>query len=140
MTKSTLPGITIKLPWKIILVIASAILGSGGTWWALDFYTRAEVDQRINQSQQVLKEHGHKQAKELEGKVEANTSQIGTVKKTVDRIETVQVKDISRAEARRVTSTIRSRQARERAYDRLVDRNFKRLKRGADPCSSVDCE
>jgi len=142
MTKSTPPGITIsaKIPWKILIVILSALLGGGGTWWAMDFYTRAEVDQRIRQSQEALKEHGHQSAKKLEQKVQANTSQIGKVKNTVDKIQAVQIKDISRAEARRVTSGIRSRAAREQAYDRLVDRNVKRLKRGADPCASVSCD
>ncbi len=131
---------TVKIPWKLITAIVAALLGGGGTYWALDFYTRAEVDQRISQSQQALKDHSHKRANELEAKVDKNTHKIDKVEHTVQRIETVQIKDISRAEARRVTQQIRSRAHREAAYDRLVDRNFKRLKRGADPCSSLACE
>jgi hypothetical protein len=131
---------TIKVPWKLITAIVAAVLGGGGTYWALDFYTRAEVDLKIENSQKALRDHSHKRAQQLESKVEKNTHKIDNVEHTVERIQSVQIKDISRAEARRVTAGIRSRQAREQAYDRLVDRNVKRLKKGADPCSTVACE
>ena len=139
MTHSTAPGIEIKLPLKIISMIVAALVGGGGTFWAIDYYSRAEVDQRIKQSQQTLMDHGHQSSKKLKEKIQKNTEKITNVGSTVARIESVQIKDISRSEARRITEKIKSRQARESAYDRLVDRNYKRLKKGQDPCSTVDC-
>ena len=148
--KSTAPSIKIEngavsLNWKMVLIVI-ALLGGGGSVLGINLLpenmrvstetkadelpvehvkTHSEIDRHLEE---------HDAALEEQGKV------IVEVKTKVDELQTVQHKQFARDEARRATEGIRNQNQRMEEYDRLVDINMKRLDRGADPCSTVNCE
>jgi hypothetical protein len=65
---------------------------------------------------------------------------IRNVEDKLDSVLSVQHKQFARQEARRVTESISNPDKRIQEYDRMVDRNMRRLKRGDDPCGSLVCD
>jgi hypothetical protein len=110
-------------------------LGYGGTAVA-QFATRADVSAEIGTYEKMdTGRHA-----ELRNNVDGNTVSIGKITGVVEEVQETQHRDIARSEARRITSDVRDRAQRETLYDTLLGINLKRLKRGQDPCSNVDCK
>lgn len=147
--KSTPPAIkidkgSVSFNWKTLLLII-AVLGGGGGIAGINFLPKdmkvtedepsklpPEHVEKHNQIDSTLSEHSETLVEQ--GKV------IGEVKEKIDEVQSVQHKQFARDEARRATEDIRDPAKKLREYDRLVDINMKRLGRGADPCSTVNCE
>jgi len=139
-------GITLKLKGKSMRIIATIVLsalgvsgvGVAGFRLASEDYVNASVQAESKRHEEATVKQEATDERQDEVLVE-HSVQIHQVQTTVDEIQTVQHKQFSRDEAARITEKIQNRRRREQEYDRLVDRNMRRLKRGLSPCSTVDC-
>ena len=133
-------GITIN--WKYLLIAIVVLFGGGGSWIGISLATVNQVDEKIELQAEKQKSCD----KDQDLKIEKNNIEIKEVKKIsgivkikIDAVQEVQQRQIARNESRRLTEKIANRTRREREYDRLYDLNMKRLKKGSDPCASIDC-
>lgn len=127
---------TFDLKPKTLLLILTVILGGGGGGFAaLDFCTESDVKQYITQAKTIEDERHVVIDKKFE-KQDTNIQKLG---KNIQSVQEIQVREIARKEARRVTAALKNRNNRENMYDRLFVRNLKRLKEGKDPCVNLSC-
>ncbi len=137
---------TIKMNWldsafikKAITVFAVLLFGGGGVA-AWDVATKSDV--QVSIQQHTLNERFQADARygRINTVVERQGRDISKIKTKVDEISTVQRQEIARHEARRLTASIKDRKEREHEYDRLLERNLRRLEAGRDPCSTLVCD
>jgi hypothetical protein len=137
-------GFKVKVPWKLIVLILTVIVGGGGAATiatTLGVGSTASADLTAFETVQEAAHIGIDKALVVVGeKAAAQDAKIETVTKVVQSVQTIQQRDVSRNEARRLTENITSRAVREREYDRLYELNLNRLQRGSDPCGTVQCD
>lgn len=130
--------------WRMILLIAATLLGGGSVFgWKIV----PAINGEDNETTQAIRKHeegpAHTQLNvtlKNQGKqITANTETLNDVSNQLTDVQTTQNSAYARQEARRVTEEIKSRDKREREYDRIVRINFSRLKKGREPCSNIDC-
>ena len=145
-TERAIDGINgrgIAVSWKTVLAVLTVLLGGGGGGYAVRQYvTAGQVDQKIEAVKASENVRHEKLDRVVDGLIvtqEAQGTKLEQVSRTVGSIQAVQHRQIARDEARRVTKDIRSRNQREEAYDRIREVNLSRLKRGAEPCGSLEC-
>lgn len=135
-------GLTIK--WKTCLALV-ALLGGGAITGSgvYSIATNSTVDAKI-------KKHAvtsTAQVTDIARRLEVDHQTLGDHTRTIEAIDikvtegfAVLYGQVSRDEARRITSQIKDRTERERTYDRVVDTNLRRLTHGKSPCPTVTCE
>ena len=136
-------GNGVTIPWKIIIVALLAVLGvGGGTAGGFQIATKDYVDDCDKATNQAAIDREARLEKQLKGNkkaIKAIEVQGLNLTKTVGEIQETQHGQYARQEARRLTSHIANRARREAAYDRILERNKRRLKSGLEPCANLDC-
>lgn len=137
-------GIKVRIRWKVIAGVIGFLFAGGslagvgamfnvGTSVAGDFdsfkATQASAHTHIDSALVAQDTH----AKDQDVKIE-------TISKTISSVQTIQQRDVSRTEARRLTEKIGNRKDREDTFVRLYELNLRRLGRGEDPCANVNCD
>lgn len=123
---------------KNIIVTALVVLGGGGGIAgarALGYCTADDIKDAVG----AVVEKEDKRHEVIDEKFEEQGSQIEKVQEVVDSVQTTQIREIARREARRITVDIRDREKREQVYDRILDKNIRRLEHGDDPCPDIVC-
>ena len=142
MTKQSDPPkngtIKIYIPPRLAIVAGALLLGSGVGGLGISNILRS-TDAKAESKEPSVKEQFNVRFERLETGQTVNTTKIERLEETTGEIQSVQHKNIARTEARRITDSIPNRKRREKEYDRLVERNLKRIKRGQDPCQDLDC-
>ena len=121
--------------WIRLAAAILALLGGTGGYVGFQFVTSAELEASEQKQEARVVEVETKVTKEVSG----IKSKIGTLSGKVDKVQKYQISQDARQEARRITEDIRNRDNREEQYDRLRELNEKRLKKGKDPCTTLDC-
>ncbi|MCP4674320.1 MAG: hypothetical protein GY854_02140 [Deltaproteobacteria bacterium] len=136
---------TTKMSWldtmlnkKNIAVLLVMLFGGGGVA-AWDVATKNDVKEAIVEHAVQQRAESDARYQRIDSVVEQQGSDIGKIKVKVGDIQNVQQRQIARQEARRLTSGIKNRNEREQEYDRLLERNLRRLEAGRDPCSTLVC-
>jgi len=134
----------IRLSWKLLLVVAAMIAGGGAGSYGLQafFGASASADEIKGLESRNDGEHGVMRGgiEQCQETTAENSTAIKAVTTTVGKIESTQVRDIARKEARRLTDELRNRRQADVEYDRLFEQNLRRMSRGLDPCGSLACE
>lgn len=131
---------SITLKTKTIFIIIACLLGGGGVTGGglavFDFSTTEDVKKVTDQ----MISNENERHKVIDQKFSRQSADINGLKDTVTDVRATQIREIARQEARRLTEGIKNRQQREEEYDRLLNRNIKRLEMGRDPCATRDCD
>jgi len=129
--------------WRTVFAMIVALLGGGSGGFAMvEVATEGKVDEKIQDVIEVekVRHTGVQLLLDDHAKIlKKHDDKISRIDQGIEQIQQVQHRSVSRDEARRITETIESRVAREREYDRLVDLNLKRLRKGDDPCGNMEC-
>ncbi len=138
---------TIRMSWidttltkKNIAIFLSVLLFGGGGVAAWDVASTEDVRNGIMQHTIQERMEADTRYERINGVVAKQGRDIGKIKTKVDDIQNVQQRQIARQEARRLTAGIKDRKEREQTYDRLLERNLRRLEAGRDPCSTLVCD
>jgi ABC-type phosphate transport system auxiliary subunit len=127
-----------SLSWKgwgyFIGSILTVVLG-GGTIAGVQLVTKEDL-QASEQIQSAKVAQVEENVKRDIGSINAK---IGDLDTKVVKVQSYQIKQDARQEARRLTETIKDRDEREEEYDRLRELNVKRLEEGKDPCATLQC-
>ena len=137
----------ISANWRTLLLLG-LVLASGGSIAGVSLLPNGITFSPGETEEENVFQNDHKKTHEVIGEtleehakvLDEQGKVIGEVKYKIDEVQTVQHKQFARDEARRATEGIKDLAARIREYDRLVDINMKRLGRGNDPCSTINCE
>ena len=129
--------IKIYIPPRLAIVAVALLLGSGVGGLGLSNILNGGADAKTESKEPSGT--FNVRFERLETGQAVNTQKIEKLDEQVGQIQAVQHSDISRTEARRMTEKISDRKKREKEYDRLVERNLKRLKKGQDPCQDLEC-
>ena len=132
----------VRIPWNLVLVIAAMILGGGaGTFGIQHVLGAAPAEELEAATISNEKEHANIKADLAAEHVitVSNSDSIHVLSATVNKIESIQSRDVARKEARRLTDNIKDRVQAEKEFDRLFDLNLNRLSRGQDPCGTISC-
>ena len=129
--------IKIYIPPRLAIVAVALLLGSGVGGLGLSNILNGGADAKTESKEPSGT--FNVRFERLETGQAVNTQKIEKLDQQVGQIQTVQHSDIARTEARRLTDQIPNRRRREEAYDRLVELNIRRLKRGQDPCQNLGC-
>jgi len=130
-----------QLNWRTISLVLVCVLGGGGTGFGFNLLNgeaTEQIKEHRTKAAATLKEHKDCIDKNSED-IAQNTGDIAEIRPLLKDVQAVQHKQVAREEARRLTSAIQGRAIREREYDRLVERNISRLRKGQDPCANLDC-
>lgn len=134
----------VTLKFKTLLIIIGIVVSGGGLTGgglaAFDFATDASVKDQVNQKANEIMTTENVRHTAIDRTLEERGVIIDELKVGVESIQDTQIRGMARTEARRLTSHIINRASREAHYDRLFLRNIKRLERGRDPCSNLDCD
>lgn len=129
--------------WRTVFAMLVALLGGGSGGMAMfEIGNESKVDAKLQEIKSVEStRHSTVQIKLDDHAIilEDHNKKISKIDQGVEEIQLVQHKSVSREEARRLTVGIKSRETRERNYDRLVDLNLRRLRKGDDPCANIEC-
>lgn len=131
-------------PKTIMIVVAVLLTGGGGGAGvaAFDFCTESDVKKYVTEAKAVEDER-HTVIDEKFEKQDVNIQKLGEniqkLGENIQSIQTTQIQEIARKEARRVTAVLKNRNKREDTYDRLLVQNLKRLKNGKNPCVNLAC-
>jgi len=129
-------AVKIYIPPKVAIIVIVILIGGGAGGLGLsNFFNGPKIDAASKEPSEVF----NVRFERLETGQAVNTQKIEKLDEQVGQIQEVQHSDIARTEARRVTGKIANRKRREKEYDRLVERNKKRLKKGRDPCQDLEC-
>jgi uncharacterized protein YlxW (UPF0749 family) len=137
-------GIKVTIRWKLIATIASIAIGgmsvAGATTIVGVNFASADEVSKFRVEQDVQHSRINKTLDDQETHAKQQDERIEEVTKVVKSVQSTQLRDVARTEARRLTEKISNRLEREDTYDRLYELNLKRMERGDDPCGSIDCD
>jgi len=125
--------------WQGLAAAIVTLLGGTGGYVGLQFVTASELKESEVAHEARVEARVVKVEENVKTEVAGINAKIGGLEEKVDGVQNFQIKQDARQEARRLTENIRSRTEREKEYDRLRERNEKRLKDGEDPCTTLDC-
>jgi hypothetical protein len=129
------------IPWKVIIAGTIIFLGGGGLGLKGDDL----LNGYDNKKPQYFVEHCEEQAQQVEKLEKADEkldSGIKILGDEVKEIKTIQVKDISRREARRAVESFKgSPQKKAEKFIQIYEKNIQRLdrKKPKEPCSDWRC-
>jgi hypothetical protein len=121
--------------WGVLIGSFLTALAGGSGYVGFQFVTQAELSQSEKRQETRVSEVKTEVKKDI-GTIKVK---IGNLGGKVDRVQSYQVKQDARQEARRITERIGNRNEREEQYDRIRELNEKRLKEGKEPCATLDC-
>ena len=137
-------GLKLRIHWRMIVCILGVIVGGGsvaGITTTLGTSTASSDELGVFRTEQVDAHRVIDRALVEAGELAAaQDTKIEQVSRDIQSVQTIQQRDISRTEARRLTEKIGSRREREEQFDRLYELNLKRLGRNADPCGTLSCD
>lgn len=137
-------SIKVDIPWRLVLPIAAFLLGGGTLAGVTTAFTGAAASPqelsafKLEQNQQHA--HINQTLEEQDKHAKVQDGRIEDIGKVVKSVQSTQLRDVARTEARRLTEKIPNRVERENTYDRLYELNLRRLERGTDPCGSISCD
>ncbi len=134
-------GITVYIPPKLASVLLALVIGSGaGVFGGFKLVNGSGDESDSHNSDVEYRDQDYNvRFESIEQTQTEHTEKIGALETKTEQIQTVQVEDIARTEARRVTADIRNRSERERQYDRIRSLNERRLKSNKPPCENLNC-
>jgi hypothetical protein len=125
--------------WKVAMgFLIATILGSG-SFVGFQFVTSAQMIEALATSEKKQETKSEEKIAPVRAAVGSITVQLGDITDKLSSVQLSQIQQNARQEARRITADIKNRSCREKEYDRLRALNEKRLVRGDEPCSTIEC-
>lgn len=126
--------------WRNIIITAIVLLGGSGGLAAFDLVGKGDVKECIEDALTTERMKADLRFGQIDTVIQKQRVELAEINSNVKDIRMMLGRDVARQEARRLTESIKNRRERENAYDRLLDRNLRRLESGKDPCLTIACD
>ena len=136
-------GVKLQIPWRIVIPVVAFLIGGGTLTAVTQAFTGATEPAGLatfKKDQDSQHAQINKTLEDQDKRAKKQDERIDDISKTVKSVQSTQLRDVARTEARRLTEKIPNRLERENTYDRIYELNLRRLERGSDPCGSISCD